>query len=94
MANTKSAKKAFKQSEKRRIINKSRKSLVKTSINNCLQLLKENNNDKEKVLILFQKAQEQIQRAAGKKCIHKNTASRKVSNLAKKVNLHLNNLAV
>ena len=54
MANTKSAKKAFKQSEKRRIINKSRKSLVKTSINNCLQLLKENNNDKEKVLILLE----------------------------------------
>jgi small subunit ribosomal protein S20 len=92
MANTKSAKKAFKQSEKRRAINKSRKSMVKTSINSCLQLLKENSNEKEFVLVLFKKAQEQIQRAASKGCMHKNTASRKVSNLAKKVNLHLNKL--
>lgn len=75
MANTKSAKKAFKQSEKRRMINKSRKSMVKTSINTCLLSLKENDNDK--ILILFKKAQEQIQRAAGKGCIHKNTAAKK-----------------
>ncbi len=90
MANTKSAKKAFKQSEKRRMINKSRKSMVKTYVNSCLASLKENNN-KEVVLSLFKKAQEQIQRAAGKGCMHKNTASRKVSNLAKKINLQFKN---
>jgi small subunit ribosomal protein S20 len=87
MANTKSAKKAFKQSEKRRMLNKSRKSMVKTSINTCLSSFKD--NDKDKLLSLFKLAQEQIQRAAGKGCFHKNTAARKVSKLAKKVNLQL-----
>ena len=89
MANTKSAKKAFKQSEKRRIINKSRKSMVKTAINACLISLKENNS--EKALSLFRKAQAQIQRAAGKGCMHKNTVARKVSKLAKKINLQFDN---
>ncbi len=89
MANTKSAAKAFKQSEKRRMINRARKSMMKKSISSCLSAFKI--EDTEKVLVLFKKAQEQIQRAAGKGCIHKNTASRKVSNLAKKVNLFLSN---
>lgn len=92
MANTKSAKKAFKQSEKRRMINKSRKSMVKTSINACLLSLKDNNN--EKSLLLFKKAQAQIQRAAGKGCMHKNTVARKVSQLAKKINLQLSKVQV
>jgi small subunit ribosomal protein S20 len=61
--------------------------MVKTSINTCLSSFKD--NDKDKLLSLFKLAQEQIQRAAGKGCFHKNTAARKVSKLAKKVNLQL-----
>lgn len=87
MANTKSAKKAFKQSEKKRILNKARKNMIKSSINACLLSFKD--SDTDKVLLLFKKAQEQIQRAAGKGCLHKNTAARKVSKLAKKVSLQL-----
>jgi small subunit ribosomal protein S20 len=92
MANTKSAQKAFKQSEKRRMINKSRKSMVKTAINSCLLSL--NNDNTDITLVLFKKAQEQIQRAAGKGCMHRNTAARKVSKLAKKINLKLNKVSI
>ena len=93
MPNTKSAKKALKQSEKKRILNKSRKNKVKTSINSYLNSLE--NNSLSEASLLFRFAQEQIQRAVTKGVIHKNTAARKISRLAKKINLkHVGNVLI
>jgi small subunit ribosomal protein S20 len=85
MANTKSAIKAFKQSEKRRLINKSRKSKVKTLINKCLALVAHKANQEE-IVNSFKVAQSELHRAAGKGVIHKNTAARKISRLYMKIN--------
>lgn len=85
MPNTKSAKKALKQNEKRRLLNRVRKSMVRTSINTCLHSL-ENDKGVVEATMLFRQAQEQIQRAVTKGVLHKNTAARKISCLAKKIN--------
>lgn len=85
MANTKSAIKAFKQSEKRRLMNKSRKSKVKTLINKCLASVT-SKASQEDVLNSFKLAQSELHRAAGKGVIHKNTAARKISRLYLKIN--------
>lgn len=85
MPNTKSARKALKQNEKRRLLNRARKSMVRTSINACLHSL-ENDRGIVESTVLFRQAQEQIQRAVTKGVLHKNTAARKISRLAKKIN--------
>lgn len=85
MPNTSSAKKALKKSEARRKLNKSRKSMVKTSVNKFFKSL-ESKADISELNVLFRSAQEQIQRAVTKGVLHKNTAARKVSRLAKKIN--------
>jgi len=90
MPNTKSAKKALRQSEKRRLLNRARKSMVKTSFNACLHSLESDKGVAAEVALLFRQAQEQIQRAVTKGVLHKNTAARKISRLAKKINAKSN----
>lgn len=84
MANIKSAKKRARQNEKRRVINVARRSTVKTSIKKVMAAL-EANEAPDKVMVLFNEAQAQIARACGKGLLHDNTASRKVSRLAKQI---------
>jgi small subunit ribosomal protein S20 len=91
MPNTSSAKKALKKNEMRRMLNKSRKSMVKTSINTFLKGL-QSKMEISQLDVLFRSAQEQIQRAVTKGTLHKNTASRRVSRLAKKMNLVKNEI--
>lgn len=87
MANKKSAKKAIKKSEVRRSRSNSRKTMIKTFFNNCIRSLNTNiTAGKEAVALLFEKAQSAISRAVTKGVLHKNTASRKISRLAKKIN--------
>lgn len=83
MPNTTSAKKALKRNEKRRMLNRSRKNKVKTFINSCLRVI--DSADTNAMIISFRKAQEQIQRAVTKGVMHKNTAARRISRLAKKL---------
>ncbi|MEJ2227976.1 MAG: 30S ribosomal protein S20 [Alphaproteobacteria bacterium] len=71
MANTKSAKKAIRVSEKRTEINKSRRSRVRTFV--------------RKVEEALQAAQPELMRGAQKGILHKNTASRKISRLAARI---------
>lgn len=80
-----SAKKAFKQSEKRRLVNQSRKSMVRTLFKNVNKAIDE---DKSYDLVMkeFVLAQSNMRRAAGKQVFHANTASRKISRLALKIN--------
>lgn len=89
MANTKSAIKALKQNEKRRLINKSRKSRVKTLINSCLSLINNATASHDTVIASFKKVQSELSRAVGKGIFHKNTTARKISNLSLKINKKL-----
>lgn len=83
MPNIASAKKRVKQNEKRRKINIARKSSLKTAIKKTLGALQL--NDVEKARQLLKEAQAKFARAKSKRVIHANTASRKISRLAKKV---------
>jgi small subunit ribosomal protein S20 len=93
MANTKSAIKALKQNKKRNALNQSRKSRVKTYFKSVIEALN-SGKTKEEVLLSFSKASSEAQRAANKKVIHKNNASRKISRLAKKINNKFSNIEV
>ena len=83
MANTKSAKKQAIQSEQRRKINLSRKSAVKTAVKKLLTEIA--SNDITKAQATLKDVEAKLARAKGKNVIHKNTAARKISRLAKRV---------
>ncbi len=83
MPNIKSQIKRLRQSEKRRLRNKSIKSEVKTYIKKFEQALSA--GDFEQAEKLFSLAQKKIDKAQSKGVYHKNTASRKISKLAKKL---------
>ncbi|MGZ6250692.1 MAG: 30S ribosomal protein S20 [Candidatus Chromulinivorax sp.] len=84
MANTSSAKKAMLQNEKRRLKNCSRRSAIKTAVKKVLNALEA--SDIKNAEILFNDAQAKIARAKGKHLFHANTAARKISRLALKIN--------
>jgi small subunit ribosomal protein S20 len=84
LANHKSALKRARQNEIRRLRNKS----VKTKIRNIIKDLRLSMNEtsKEEALKKFDIAKSSIDSAAQKGVIHKKTASRKISRLAKLAN--------
>ncbi|HID93378.1 MAG TPA: 30S ribosomal protein S20 [bacterium (Candidatus Stahlbacteria)] len=77
MPHTKSVAKRVRQNEKRRLRNKAVKSYVRTMIKRVLE-----SEDKEEAL---RKAYSALDKAVKKGVIHKNTAARKKSRLAKLV---------
>jgi len=83
MPNIKSQIKRMRQAEKRRIRNKSIKSEVKTYIKKFESSLSAGKLDEAEKL--FRLAQKKIDKAVSKGVFHKNTASRKISKLAKKL---------
>ncbi|HZV21631.1 MAG TPA: 30S ribosomal protein S20 [Hyphomicrobiales bacterium] len=83
MANTKSAKKAARQAERRTVINKSRRSRMRTFIRKVEEAIAV--GDKEAANLALREAQPEIMRSASKGIIHKNTASRKISRLSARV---------
>lgn len=83
MPNIKSAKKRALQSETKRVRNVGRRSSVKTAMKKVLVALE--NNDIEAAKVLLRDAECQLSRAKSKRVMHKNTAQRKISRLAKKV---------
>lgn len=80
MANHKSAAKRAKQNEIRRIRNKSTRSAMNTAVKKVV-LAKESGADN--TAELFNAAKSVIAKAAKKGVLHKNTAARKTSRLAK-----------
>ena len=86
MPNIKSAKKRAKQSEVRRQRNVARKSSIKTAVKKVMTAL-EASSDIEETKKLLREAEAQIERAKNKGVLHANTASRKISRLAKKVSV-------
>lgn len=85
MANIKSAKKRIKVIESKTMVNRKRKSQIKTYIKKFENALDNNNIDEAKEL--FKTIETKLDRAAVKDTMHKNQASRKVSQLAKKLNI-------
>ena len=83
MANTKSAKKAARQAERRTLINKARRSRVRTYVRKVEEAIA--SGDKEAAAVAFREAQPEIMRSASKGIIHRNTASRKISRLSARI---------
>lgn len=83
MANTKSAQKAARQNEKARVRNLARKTAIKTSVKKVLTAIDQGSS--EQAAEMLRDVAAQLGRARGKNLIHANTASRKLSRLAKKV---------
>lgn len=86
MANHKSAEKANRQAEKRTLINKSRVSRIKTSIRNAKEALAAPQKTEEELRVCVVNAEREIMRGVRKGVLHRNTAARRVSKLALKLN--------
>lgn len=84
MANTTSAKKATRKIARRTAVNKSRRSRVRTFLRKVEEAIA--SGDRAGAEAAFQAAQPELMRAASKGIFHPNTASRKVSRLARRVN--------
>ena len=83
MANTKSAKKAARQAESRTLINKARRSRMRTYVRKVEEAIA--SGDKQAAAVALREAQPQIMRSALKGIIHRNTASRKISRLSARI---------
>ena len=84
MAHSLQAKKRAKQNSKRRTINRARKSQIKTQIKHLEATL--SSGDAEKASEQYKLIARKLDKTAAKKTMHKKTAARKKSRLAKKVN--------
>jgi small subunit ribosomal protein S20 len=83
MANTTSAKKATRKIARRTVINKNRRSRMRSFVRSVEEAIKA--GDQSTAASALKQAEPEIMRAAGKGVIHKNTASRKVSRLTAQV---------
>lgn len=83
MANTTSAKKATRKIARRTAVNKNRRSRVRTYVRKVEEAIA--SGDKAAAEAALKAAQPELQRAATKGVMHRNTASRKVSRLANRV---------
>ncbi|GAK43846.1 ribosomal protein S20 [Tepidicaulis marinus] len=83
MANTPSAKKAIRKIERRTAVNRNRRSRMRTFTRKVEEAIER--GEKAAAEAAFRAAQPELMRAAQKGVLHKNTASRKVSRLAKRI---------
>jgi len=83
MANTKSAKKAARQTVRRTAANKTRRSRLRSSVRKVEEAIASGN--KEDACAALKEAEPVIVRTAQKGMIHRKSASRKVARLAKRV---------
>ncbi len=83
MANTPSAKKAARKIARRTAVNKSRRSRVRSFLRNVEEEIA--SGDQAAAAAALKAAQPELQRAASKGVVHRNTASRKISRLASRV---------
>ncbi|AJS57659.1 30S ribosomal protein S20 [Paenibacillus sp. IHBB 10380] len=84
MPNIKSAIKRVKTNDKRRALNASQKSALRTAVKAADNALV--NNEVEAANAAIQTASQKLDKAVTKGLIHKNAAARKKSRLAKKLN--------
>ncbi len=83
MANTSSAKKAVRKIAARTEVNKSRRSRMRTFLRKVEEAIESGKQDD--AFAALRVAEPEIQRAAGRGILHRNTASRKVSRLSRRV---------
>jgi small subunit ribosomal protein S20 len=83
MANTKSAKKAARQAPRRTAINKMGRTRLKSSVRKVEEAIASGN--KQAAAAALKDAEPIITRTAQKGVVHRKTASRKVSRLAKRI---------
>ena len=83
MANTKSAKKAARQATRRTVVNKARRTRLRSSVRRVEEAIASGN--KEAAASALKEAEPVISRTAQKGIVHHNSASRKMSRLAKRV---------
>ena len=83
MANTVSAKKMTRKIAKRTVVNKSRRSRMRTFLRKVEEAIAA--GDQGAANAALRVAEPEIMRAAQKGIVHKNTASRKVSRLAHRI---------
>ena len=83
MSNTLQAKKRVRRNAKREDINKARRSRIRTYVKKVELAVEAGNADEAKVAL--KEAQPELMRGVTKGVLHKKTASRKVSRLAKRV---------
>jgi small subunit ribosomal protein S20 len=83
MANTKSAKKAARQSARRAVVNKSRRSRVRSAMRKVEEAIAA--GDRSQALAAMSEAEPALIRAAQKGIVHRNAARRKVSRLAHRI---------
>jgi small subunit ribosomal protein S20 len=83
MANTKSAKKAVRVTERKTAINKNRRSRMRGFIRKVEEAI--SSGDKSVAETALRAAQPEIMRSAQKGVIHKNNASRKISRLSSRI---------
>jgi small subunit ribosomal protein S20 len=83
MANTSSAKKAVRKIDRRTAVNRSRRSQMRTYIRKVEEALESGDASAAKTALAT--AEPIMMRAAQKGIVHKNTASRRISRLTKRV---------
>lgn len=83
MANTASAKKAIRKITRKTAVNKHRRSMMRGQIRKVEEAIA--SGDASAAAAALQTAQPEIMRSAQKGIVHKNTASRKISRLSKRV---------
>ena len=84
MANSPQSKKRARQNDRNRLVNKNRRSRIRTSIRKVEEAIA--GGDKESALVALRSAQPELMRGVSKGIFHKNTAARKMSRLAARVN--------
>lgn len=83
MANTPSAKKAIRKISRRTAVNKHRRSLMRGQIRKVEEAIA--SGDAAAAAAALQLAQPEIMRSAQKGIVHKNTASRKIARLSRRI---------
>lgn len=80
MPNSENAKKALRQSEKRRLLNRDQRSALRTAVKKVRKAATEGDTDAAQTA--FRHAVKKLDQAAAKNLIHKNTAARTKSRLS------------
>lgn len=83
MANTRSAKKAIRQTARRTEVNKSRRGRMRSMVRKVEEAIA--SGDQKAAGEALKVAQPELMRSAQKGIMHKNTASRKISRLANRI---------
>lgn len=83
MANTKSAKKAVRKIARKTVINKARRTRMRSSVRQVEEAIA--SGDQAAAVAAFAVAQPVLMRTAQTGIVHRKTASRKVSRLAKRI---------